>query len=254
MTNTKRTTIATAIGLVLGGLSVSFSAQAALTTGAMLVFDAGVRVCYTASKTYPNCGILGSVVSSGSYFSMDGDGNGTVTDAEKTIISLGPDGGIIIGVTQDTNGHLSHNGAPEGGFGGLDQEWSFLGSSGMDYTTLPITVVTDGGTTKTLDFSGWTWTWNGVPSISWGGDPANFAGDTGLATITCSSVSCSNTSTFTLTYNAHAKYGDPSGFGGVAYGIHMTGTVSAVPVPAAAWLFGSGLIGLVGAARRKRDK
>ena len=28
--------------------------------------------------------------------------------------------------------------------------------------------------------------------------------------------------------------------------------VSAVPVPAAAWLFGSGLIGLVGLARRKQ--
>ena len=32
----------------------------------------------------------------------------------------------------------------------------------------------------------------------------------------------------------------------------QTGDVSAVPVPAAAWLFGSGLLGLVGAARRKR--
>ena len=31
-----------------------------------------------------------------------------------------------------------------------------------------------------------------------------------------------------------------------------SGDVSAVPVPAAAWLFGSGLIGLVGVARRKR--
>ena len=31
-----------------------------------------------------------------------------------------------------------------------------------------------------------------------------------------------------------------------------SGNVSAVPVPAAAWLFGSGLIGLVGLARRKK--
>ena len=30
------------------------------------------------------------------------------------------------------------------------------------------------------------------------------------------------------------------------------GTVSAVPVPAAVWLFGSGLIGLIGVARRKK--
>ena len=36
----------------------------------------------------------------------------------------------------------------------------------------------------------------------------------------------------------------------VTYG-NATITVSAVPVPAAVWLFGSGLIGLVGIARRK---
>jgi len=30
------------------------------------------------------------------------------------------------------------------------------------------------------------------------------------------------------------------------------GDVSAVPVPAAVWLFGSGLMGLLGLARRKR--
>lgn len=35
-----------------------------------------------------------------------------------------------------------------------------------------------------------------------------------------------------------------------AWAVH-TGDVSAVPVPAAVWLFGSGLIGLIGVARRK---
>jgi hypothetical protein len=33
-----------------------------------------------------------------------------------------------------------------------------------------------------------------------------------------------------------------------------TSNVSAVPVPAAVWLFGSGLIGLVGFARREKQK
>jgi hypothetical protein len=32
----------------------------------------------------------------------------------------------------------------------------------------------------------------------------------------------------------------------------LNGTVSAVPVPAAVWLFGSGLLGLIGVARRKK--
>lgn len=36
-----------------------------------------------------------------------------------------------------------------------------------------------------------------------------------------------------------------------AWAVH-SGDVSAVPVPAAAWLFGSGLLGLIGVARRRR--
>jgi hypothetical protein len=31
-------------------------------------------------------------------------------------------------------------------------------------------------------------------------------------------------------------------------------TLTVVPIPAAAWLFGSGLLGLVGVARRRRNK
>jgi len=41
-------------------------------------------------------------------------------------------------------------------------------------------------------------------------------------------------------------------YGNVKYKLHLEGTISAVPVPAAVWLFGSGLIGLTGMARRKR--
>ena len=43
----------------------------------------------------------------------------------------------------------------------------------------------------------------------------------------------------------------PNYVGGSAYGSLLV-RVSAVPIPAAAWLFGSGLIGLVGVARRKK--
>ncbi len=34
--------------------------------------------------------------------------------------------------------------------------------------------------------------------------------------------------------------------------LELGGTVNVVPVPAAVWLFGSGLIGLAGLARRKK--
>jgi len=36
------------------------------------------------------------------------------------------------------------------------------------------------------------------------------------------------------------------------YGSYLV-SASAVPVPAAVWLFGSGLIGLIGVARRKKS-
>jgi hypothetical protein len=37
-----------------------------------------------------------------------------------------------------------------------------------------------------------------------------------------------------------------------AWAVHE-GNIGAVPIPAAVWLFGSGLIGLIGAARRKKS-
>jgi len=59
----------------------------------------------------------------------------------------------------------------------------------------------------------------------------------------------------TDTLNTYMDYAGttPDTFtGSEAYGIWMVQDVSAVPVPAAVWLFGSGLIGLVGMARRKK--
>lgn len=49
-----------------------------------------------------------------------------------------------------------------------------------------------------------------------------------------------------------------TGFGGAAYievySMELTRQTSAIPVPAAAYLFGSGLLGLAGVARRRRSK
>ena len=44
-----------------------------------------------------------------------------------------------------------------------------------------------------------------------------------------------------------------AGFNAAFGGTATTTSVSAVPVPAAVWLFGSGLLGLVGVARRKKS-
>ncbi len=106
-----------------------------------------------------------------------------------------------------------------------------------------------------VDMSGWTWTWSGLTAISMGGDSANFTADTGIGIMTCSTVTCSASSTFVLSYDTHVPLGDVSGLGGVPYRLGLVGTVgvqAAVPIPAATWLFGSGLIGLIGIEKKRK--
>jgi len=227
--------------------ATSTTASAALATGAVLNFDAGVVSTISSS---------GSQVLSGSYFGMDFDGNNSISAYERN--ALTQNNGLIVGVMQTAAG--SHGGAPgcvydgltcinTGEEPGIDAAWSFLGNTGMHQTLSAPTLLTSSGNTATLDFSGWTWTWNGLNvdmgSGAWEG------GVDGVASVTCG-VDCSEGDTYTLDYSATAA-GEP-GFAGVRYNLHLVGTIgAAVPVPAAVWLFGSGLIGLAGFARRRKS-
>jgi hypothetical protein len=158
--------------------------------------------------------------------------------------------GIILGTTQLASG--SHSGLANGAESpGIDNPWVFATNTGMHQTISPTNVLSATGNTATIDFSGWAWTWNGVPSINLGGG-AWGANSSGVANITCG-IDCGNGDTYTLYYTATLPHGDPSGFGGVPYGLSLTGTISAVPVPTAVWLLGSGLMGLVGVARRYKN-
>jgi len=247
-----KTQLTTAVALALG--ATSFGAQANLTTSAVLEFSAGGAgtVSCLLGTTPPCTNPLFNVTDIvGSFFSMDSDGSGSVQISEKVPMSMV--NGIHIGTVQGASG--SHTGGPNGSeTPNIDNPWNFFSNTGMSQTTSPITETAPGQ----LDFSGWGVTWAGIPNIPMGGDTANFAGDTGIATITCSTASCSDSSTFVLDYAAHVPLGDPSMFGGVPYALHLeghvAGAVSSVPVPAAAWLMGSGLLGLVGVARRRKAK
>jgi hypothetical protein len=249
----KYSTLATTISLALGS---SIGAHAALTTSAVLNFIPG---------TGPAEG--GSPPATGSWFSLlvaDNDGDYYVDS--NVYYPLSPFNGIHIGTVQTASG--SHNGKPGcdpsksicSGAGGpgedpnIDNPWVLLGATGMHLTTSPITEVgsTASGFVKTLDFSGWAFTWNGIPAIALGGDPANYPSDTGTASITCSVASCSASSTFTLDYQGHVPVDDPSNFGRLFYALHLEGHISTVPAPAAAWLFASGLAGLGSVVRRRK--
>ena len=153
--------------------------------------------------------------------------------------------GIILGSAQPATG--SHSGAPNGTENpSITEPWVSSGSTGMHHSTTPITVISSSGNTAILDFSGFGMTWNGIPNISLGGDPANFPNELGTATVICG-LDCSVGDTYVLDYAAH----EAPEVGGQLHTIHLEGTiVQTVPVPAAFWLFVSGVTLLMGMVRR----
>lgn len=225
-------TLMAIMGLTMGG-----AAQAAvLNVNDLLTIDAGVA-SYDAYGNYTG-------VSGGSWFALEGDNNSRIASTEKGPLSPGSDGGILIGHVQSP--------------GEIDT-LSFFTYPGNHYTTVAPT----GGTTSGIDFSGWAIHWYGL-SIAMGdgawnplncgtlGSPCSFSD--GVAAFSWSGVYGDS---YSLWYTATVPAGDPSGLGGVQYMLHLEGVVmegivvDPIPVPAAAWLFGSGLLGLMGVARRR---
>ncbi|VAW58714.1 hypothetical protein MNBD_GAMMA11-773 [hydrothermal vent metagenome] len=253
----KNILVSTAVAAVLG--TASFGANASgIADGDTLEIAAGgsaVVSCVFGTPIDPATGecpnpagnVTGQV---GSFFQLGG-GTTNLTNNQ----------GVILGATQLASG--SHAGAPNGTESpSIDVPWEFSSNTGMHQSVSPITVISQ----TELDFAGWNVTWNGIPSIAMGGcqggDPANNGGfsgcdtdqdgvddnfNTGIATVTITG------DTYVLDYFANVPAGDPSGFGGAGYTLRLEGAiVHAVPVPAAVWLFGSGLLGLAGIARRKK--
>jgi hypothetical protein len=229
-----KTVLSAAIGIALGGATLN--ANANLTSSATLDFTLGsVQTISCAYGTTPPCNNASYSITDivGSYFAFDNN-DGTIVAVEKT--PIGSFNGIHIGATQAASG--SHTGSIDGSENpNIDNPWTFFGSTGMHQSTVPI-IDLGGGV---LDFSGWNATWNGIASIP--------LIETAPTTITCDTASCSDGSNYTIDGAFHVN---GAGFTTVDYVLHLEGTVSSVPVPAAAWLFGSGLAGLAGVARRRK--
>lgn len=229
----RRRVTALALGLALGVPGAGAQA-AVLNAGDLLTIDAGVQL-YDA---YGNP----AGVSGGSWFALDTDSNRSIATHEKAAIYPGTDGGIRIGSVQ--------------AIGAIDIWPDYFGATGYDYTTVAPT----GGTTAGIDFSGW--------SIYWNGQPVPIAVDYGAWTPTnCATLGCAGVSfiadvaafswsgvygdSYTLWYSLSFMT-DPGTWVTTDYILYLEGTVQApVPVPAAVWLFGSGLIGLLGIVRRR---
>jgi hypothetical protein len=190
----------------------------------------------------------------GSYFGMDANGDSNISSqSEKTSLKMGTTG-IMAGVATSPGAH--HTGIPTAGdTNDIDKPWSFFGSTGSDYTTVGIT----GDTTNGLDLSGWTVAWNNISTIPMGTgawQPGNCAGlsctgqtfSNGIANFTWDGVIGN---AYSLNYSATVPVGDPSGFGGVSYYLHLEGTVQAVPEASTYCMMLAGL-GLIGIASRRR--
>lgn len=212
---------ATSLGVLLWGLQAE---AAVLQNGDILTITTGTPVLDSNGNT---------VGFSGSYFGMDTDGNGKIAQSEKTALAQGSTG-IVIGITPAAG--ASHGGPPAAGdSNAFDAPWAFFGNTGSDYAkTTPITSVAGG-----LDMRGWTVTWNAIPAINMGGgawQPGNCGalgctGQTftnGVGMFTWDGV---YTHAYTLNHAATVPPGDPSGFGGVKYYLHLEGTVQAAPPP-----------------------
>lgn len=109
----------------------------------------------------------------------------------------------------------------------------------------------------TLDLSSWTVWWNGT---NFNQGSSSSLGAAERCYVTINTTKCSTAiivDTFDELTGEFSAHWDALALGGATngelYNWNITGTVSAVPVPAAVWLFGSGLIALAGLAKRKKQ-
>lgn len=178
----------------------------------------------------------------------------------------GPDGqlnmNIVNTITQsnDIVGHNTGNMIDRDSYVGAG--WDYSTNSATDegwaahFTTSPLTVVEADSMTARVDMSGWRLAWHGEAINLGSGFAYAFSvdgiwgngNDTLEYFVSNSSSGLAGYAGLAITCCADNSIGD--------YYLHLEGsfTPSVVPVPAAIWLMGSGMFGLLGFARRIRER
>ena len=252
--NYSKTKSVAALTLTLSISILSFCTHAAsLVNGNVLTLS---QVVYVGDIYGYDGNYNGYAIYSGSWFAMDTDGNHKIAGTEKVALSEGTTG-LVIGTT--TSAGASHAGAPTAGdTNAITAPWNFFGNTGSDFLTVAVT----GDTTSGLNMSGWTVTWNGVPTIPMGSGawvplsaggviPGMVGGSytNGVAKFNWNGI---DGGAYTLDYLATVPLNDASNFGGVKYALHLEGTVMrAVPEASTYAMMLAGL-GLVGFMSRRR--
>ncbi|MHB8473690.1 MAG: hypothetical protein ACYDC8_12770 [Gammaproteobacteria bacterium] len=235
-------------------LAASFCAMFSLSAAAASVNNGDVLTINTGVYTYDG---YGNTTSSGSYYGVDLNADHAIDTSEKYLLSQGTTG-LVIGVATTPGAY--HSGPPMASdTNAITAPDYFFGNTGSWFSNTPIT----GNTSSGLNMSDWDWAWNGIPTLNLGGlawQPTN------CAALRCIGYTFANGvgrfqwdgiygHGYTLDTTSTVPAGDPSNFGGVQFFTHLEGTVTAitaVPIPTAMWLFGSGAIGLLGGAQRRR--
>lgn len=257
-----------ALGLLVLPMLFASPAHSALMTGTRLTIDQGSGDCsYSSTSGYTCANLTGSYV-----MGLSGRGAnyqhgpmyirtvGFLNDGYDDMTGLftgGPTAGagLVIGVAQPYQGEPVGNGAPYDPAVGQNIVTAFQTISygapypawGTFYSTSPITDNDDG----TLNFSGWNMAFEENPALfSSGATYPSYPPGNAMLTL-MPGGGAYGAGRYALDYYSENCQAADYYLNCVGFQLHLEGSISPVPLPAAAWLFGFGLLGLTGFARRR---
>ncbi len=239
----KKSIIATSIILALSSSSATSAAFFAPDTTYNVTVQSG---CFGFS----NCVTLGYTNATTDSFTITTDVSGgafTVGNYLGTNAIVGPLGQFDLGGPVAGNGTVSSTGQLDLNFAGRTGNAQFF----PQYLGLAWNIDDSSRiATATGNYEGFT---TGSDSNFYTSDDL-FAPDGIVETLTGTNLVATGNGSWTATLVSAGNTGDSwiPIFSGTAYTEALNIEISAVPVPAAVWLFGSGLLTLIGIARRRR--